>query len=180
MRTFVVAAVAILPSMAIGAEGEISPDRGRYVSIIGGCHDCHSQGYSQSGGVINPDTALMGSSVGWKGPWGTTYAANLRVRADKLTEDGFTTYLQVLKTEPPMPWFNVRALPESDIRSLYRYIKSLGPPGKPAPEFVAADAPPRTPYVVLAPPQAPTCSRDLDCGVGEICSTTVPRMCVKQ
>lgn len=34
---------------------------------------------------------------------------------------------------PPMPWYNVRAMDETDLRSLYRYLLSLGEPGKPVP-----------------------------------------------
>ena len=29
------------------AEGEVSVERGLQVSIMGGCHDCHTQGYSE-------------------------------------------------------------------------------------------------------------------------------------
>jgi hypothetical protein len=44
---------------------------------------------------------------------------------------------------------------ESDMQSLYQYIKSLGKPGKPAPSRVDPDKEPMTPYVQLAPPQMP-------------------------
>lgn len=78
-----------------------------------------------------------------------------------------------------MPWYNLREMPEPDIRSLYRYIKSLGEPGEQVPTDVAVGDPPKTPFVVLAPPQAPpACTRDLYCGTGEVCGTGSVRVCV--
>jgi hypothetical protein len=69
-----------------------------------------------------------------------------------------------------MPWFNLRAMSESDLASLYRYIKSLGDPGVQPAQFARPDEEPTTPFVVLVPPQMPKgCRRDLDCGVGQIC-----------
>ncbi|MBM2715326.1 hypothetical protein JQK88_29790 [Mesorhizobium caraganae] len=46
------------------AEGEVSVERGLQVSIMGGCHDCHTEGYSESEGKIDPEKALMGQ-LGW-------------------------------------------------------------------------------------------------------------------
>jgi hypothetical protein len=34
------------------------------------------------------------------------------------------------KTRPPVTWFNVRAMEENDLRSQFRYIKSLGESGE--------------------------------------------------
>ena len=59
---------------AILAADEVSVERGLYISIIGGCHFCHTEGYREAEGKIDPEKALKGSSVGWRGPWGTTYA----------------------------------------------------------------------------------------------------------
>ena len=44
---------------------------------------------------------------------------------------------------------------ESDIRSLYQYITSLGDAGDPMPNAVPPGSKPTTPYVVIAPPQMP-------------------------
>jgi hypothetical protein len=178
----IVAAMSIASSSWIAASAEeISAERGKLVSIIGGCHDCHTASYSMSEGSIDPAVALTGSPIGWQGPWGTTYARNLRMTAEVLSEDGFVSYMKSFRSLPPMPWYNVRVIPESDIRSLYRYIKSLGEPGEQAPTALPAGAAPRTPFVVLVPPQMPApCSRDLDCGVGEVCSSGEVRQCVPQ
>jgi hypothetical protein len=68
----------------------------------------------------------------------------------------FVATMKRLKTRPPMPWYNVRAMDESDLQSLYRYIKSLGEVGKQT-HFVLTNPSeePTTPYIQLAPPQMP-------------------------
>jgi mono/diheme cytochrome c family protein len=128
------ACVAALPLAASAAPGDVSVERGRQVSIIGGCNDCHTVGYNESGGKIDPATALKGSKVGWQGPWGTTYPANIRLKLKDMTEDEFVTYGKSFTAKPPMPFYNVHAMDESDLRSFYMYVKSLGDPGEPAPE----------------------------------------------
>jgi mono/diheme cytochrome c family protein len=146
-------ALAAVPAAAMAAD--VSVDRGRQVSIVGGCNDCHTVGYNESGGQIDPAKALKGSGVGWMGPWGTTYPMNLRITAKDKTEDQFLQFARTFKTRPPMPWYNVHAMDESDIRSLYRYIKSLGDPGEQVPEAVPPGVTPKTPYVEIAPPIMP-------------------------
>ena len=59
---------------------------------------------------MDPATALKGNPVGFQGPWGTTYAANLRIEAAARSEDEFVTYLATLESRPPMPWFNLALL----------------------------------------------------------------------
>ena len=144
-----------LPMAASAAPGDISVARGKQVSIVGGCHDCHTEGYNESSGVIDPSKALKGIAVGWRGPWGTTYAANLRLTVKDKSEDQFLQYAREFKARPPMPWFNVHAMDESDLRSLFQYIKSLGPPGDPVPEALPPGQEPKTPYTVAAPPTMP-------------------------
>jgi hypothetical protein len=180
--TLAVLAIGGLSPTGWAAE-EVSVERGRLVSIISGCQNCHTEGYSESEGKIDPTKEMMGSSIGWQGPWGTTYARNLRRTAGEgTTEDGFVQYLKTLRALPPMPWYNVRAMPESDLRSLYRYLKSLDPVD-PRDDFTPASVPPgeepKTPFIVLAPPQMPKpCSRDLDCRVGQVCGAGPVRTCV--
>lgn len=98
---------------------------------MAGCHDCHTEGYSQTEGLIDPEKELKGTSVGWRGPWGTTYPSNLRIVAAKVSEDYFVDFMKTLKRDPPMPWYNVRAWPEADIRSFYRYVDHLERPDVP-------------------------------------------------
>ena len=75
VTTLVFVCVGGLISLPALAQGEASIERGLQVSIVGGCHDCHTEGYSESEGKIDPEKALRGHSVGWRGPWGTSYAA---------------------------------------------------------------------------------------------------------
>ena len=154
LRTaLLVLATAAAPAAAMA--GDVSIERGRQVAIVGGCNDCHTEGYNESGGQVDPAKALKGTAVGWMGPWGTTYPLNLRLTVKDKTEDQFLQFARTFKTRPPMPWYNVHAMDESDIRSLYRYIKSLGDPGAQVPEAVAPGEQPKTPYVVVAPPMMP-------------------------
>ena len=159
MRRLQLAAILSLglAPAAVAADGVVSVERGALVAVMGGCHDCHTNGYNESNGKIDPAVALKGKSVGFMGPWGTTYPLNLRLTAvEKATnEDEFVLFLQKFETRPPMPWYNVHAMPESDLRSLYQYIKSLGEPGEQAPEAVAPGEMPKTPYIVFAPPTMP-------------------------
>ena len=150
-----VLAIGFMPA-TVFAQGEVSVERGLQVSITGGCHDCHTEGYRETEGKIDPAKAMMGSSVGFRGPWGTTYPQNLRLTARQFTEEVFLQYIKHgLKMRPPMPWYNLRALDDSDVRSLYRYLISLGSPGKDAPTYVFPYDEPKTPYVVFAPPTMP-------------------------
>ena len=88
---------------------------------------------------------------------------------------------RALEMSQPMPWYRLRMIPEDDLRSLYRYLQSLGEPGESVPAFVPPGSRVKTPYIVLDPPQMPpACGRDLDCGIGEICVTIEPRHCAKK
>jgi mono/diheme cytochrome c family protein len=138
---------------AFAADKEISVERGLQVSITHGCHDCHTAGYLETDGKLDPAAALKGSPMGWRGPWGTTYALNLRLTlVEKAkTEDEFVRFAKTFKARPPMPWYNVHVMDESDLRSLYRYIKSLGDPGEQVPDAVGPDEEPKTPYFLLSP-----------------------------
>lgn len=141
-----------LTPLAAMAAGDVSVERGAQVAVTGGCHDCHTAGYNQTGGKVDPAAALKGVPVGWQGPWGTTYAKNLRIAAaENGPEDAFVKYAKSFQALPPMPYYNVHAMDESDIRSLYQYIVSLGDAGDPMPETVPPGQEPTTPYVVMMP-----------------------------
>lgn len=143
-------------SDAAGAAVDADPVlRGAYIARIAGCHDCHTPGFSEQGGEAAREVMLTGVPLGRMGPWGTTYASNLRLIAAQMDEDSWVEELSKLKTRPPMPWFNVRILPESDMRALYRFIISLGAPGEAMPDFVPPGKMPTTPYLVDAPPNMP-------------------------
>ena len=152
MVTLAVIAAAAVPASA----ADVSVKRGEQVSITAGCHDCHTAGYGESGGKIDPAAALKGTQLGWQGPWGTTYPSNLRLVAkEKGSEDAFLHYAKTFQAKPPMPFYNVHAMDESDIRSLYQYIVSLGEPGEAMPQALPPGEEPKTPYIVIAPPIMP-------------------------
>jgi hypothetical protein len=150
-----VACATLAPLAAQAAPGEVSVERGRQVSIVGGCNDCHTAGYNESAGQIDPAKALKGTAIGWMGPWGTTYPANILLKVKDMSQDDFVQYAKSFTARPPMPFYNVHAMDESDLRSLYLYIKALGDPGDPAPDYVPPGQEPKTPYTVAAPPTMP-------------------------
>lgn len=155
LRVSLVLAAGLLSSAAFAATGDVSVENGLRISIIGGCHDCHTVGYGEAEGKVEPAMSLKGSPVGFGGPWGVTYPANLRLKAADKTEDEWVKYLQTFKAAPPMPWYNVHAFTEAEDRSLYQYIKSLGEPGQPAPKNAKPGERPPSPYAVLVPPVMP-------------------------
>ena len=120
-------------------------DRGKYLVIIAGCNDCHTPGYLVSEGKTPEELWLTGDASGWPGPWGTTYGTNLRIVVQGLTEEQWVTSAQNLITRPPMPWFNLNQMKDEDLRAIYRYIRQLGPGGKPAPLYVPPGEEPNTP-----------------------------------
>ena len=150
--------VAAALAFALPAYGQKAEDplvkRGRYLVQIGGCNDCHTPGYPAKGGKVPEAEWLTGDALGWQGPWGTTYATNLRLYFQDLTEEQWVKKGKSLTARPPMPWFNVRDMTSADLRALYRYVRQLGPAGKPAPDYVPPERKPSGPVVTFpAPPK---------------------------
>lgn len=167
-----VAVLALLPacqrsSNAANTAGTTAPvaantssdllSRGEYLVRTTGCNDCHTAGYNEAQGNIDKAQWLTGSPLGYKGPWGTTYAANLRLKLADMDEAQWLDYSATLKTRPIMPDFTLRMMTADDRRAIYRFIKSLGPAGQPAPAFLPPDQSPQPPYfeLVLPAPAAP-------------------------
>jgi mono/diheme cytochrome c family protein len=142
-------------AMAQNAGDGASVERGRYLARIGGCNDCHTAGYGPSQGTLPEAQWLMGNPVGYRGPWGTDYAVNLRLYMAARDEDEWAKTAHSFQARPPMPWFNMHYMPEADTRSLYRFIRSLGPGGVPMPEALPPGVEPKTAYNVAAPPVMP-------------------------
>ena len=137
---------AAFPALAQKAD-QASLKRGRYIAQIAGCNDCHAAGYAMSGGKTPEKDWLMGDAIGWRGAWGTTYPTNLRLYMQQLTEDQWVKKAKSLQARPPMPWFALRDMKTSDLRAFYRFVRHLGPAGKPAPEYVPPDKTPSGPYI---------------------------------
>jgi len=131
-------------------------EAGRYLVLVGGCNDCHTDGFPQSGGTIPEAQRLTGRSVGYQGPWGVSYASNLRLLAANTTEDGWVEIMKTKKLLPPMPSHNLAKMSDPDLRAIYRYVQSLGAAGQPEPENLPPGVAPKTPVenMVPVPPKA--------------------------
>jgi hypothetical protein len=92
---------------------------------------------------------FIGDRFGWRGPWGTTYASNLRLFLKDMTEDEWVKTARALKRRPPMPWYTVNRMHVDDLRALYRCIRSLGDPGAPATAYVPPEKEPTLPYALF-------------------------------
>ena len=135
------------------SKGSAAVERGRYLAKIAGCNDCHTPGYLLSAGKVPENLWLTGDTLGWRGHWGTTYAANLRQTVGRMSEAQWLQFARTAELRPPMPWFTLREMTEADLRALYRFIVYLGPGGQPAPAYVPPDKEPPQPYVTFpAPP----------------------------
>ena len=130
-------------------------EQGEYLVKIAGCNDCHTPGYMQAAGGVPKDRWMVGNPLGFHGPWGTTFAANLRMKAAEMDEAGWIKYTGELHTRPMMPDFAVRAMRETDRVAIYRFIRSLGPVGEPAPAYLPPGQAPTAPYVEMVLPPAP-------------------------
>ena len=141
-----VAADAPAQSAAKSPDGK-QIERGRYLVMITGCHDCHTPNYIAKGGKVPAKDFLTGDKRGWRGSWGTTYPANLRLYFNNITDEQWIQVAKTIEARPPMPYFALNAMTRADVLSIYEYIRSLGPAGEPAPRFVPADKEPPQPYV---------------------------------
>jgi mono/diheme cytochrome c family protein len=124
-------------------------ERGRYLVMIAGCNDCHTPNFLTNGGKTPEKDRLVGAKLGWRGPWGTTYATNLRLYFSEVTEEQWLHIASEIQRKPPMPYYSLNAMRLADLKAIYRYIQFLGPAGNPAPPFVPSGKTPPKPYVVL-------------------------------
>jgi hypothetical protein len=87
------------------------------------------------------------SGTAFAGPWGITYTINLTPDPEtgigKWREKDF---VQAIKTgkhlgvgrpiQPPMPWEAYRHLPESDLKAVFAYLRSIPPIRNKVPDYV--------------------------------------------
>lgn len=148
-----IAAFVAAPAWA-GPKGDTDIRHGRYLIAASGCNDCHTPGYMQQDGQVPESEWLTGDAMGWQGPWGTTYAANLRLLFSTLTEKEWLARARA-PMRPPMPSPSLRAMSDADLRAIYRYVKSLPVKGAPAPSYVPPGGLVATPYFDLTPKNLP-------------------------
>jgi mono/diheme cytochrome c family protein len=83
-----------------------------------------------------PWFAATAGMTAWTGPWGITYAANLT--PDTSTGLGIWTeamFIEAMRTGrhmgygrpilPPMPWQNLAAASDEDLKAIYAYLRSI-------------------------------------------------------
>jgi hypothetical protein len=94
-----------------------------------------------------PWFAVTAGLTAWSGPWGISYAANLT--PDEATGMGIWTdemFIAAMRTGrhfgvgrpilPPMPWRNLAALSDDDLKAIMAYLRSLPPVVNQVPEPV--------------------------------------------
>lgn len=154
ITNFALATSLSLLSCAVLAEGGMAKDkmieRGRYLLTVSGCNDCHTDGYAQSGGNIPESERFLGSTVGFQGPWGTTYPSNLRLLVANMNE---VQWLEHARKErrPPMPWFNLRDMTDEDLKAIYATLRYLGPKGNEMPAYVQPGGKVTTTFIYFVP-----------------------------
>jgi hypothetical protein len=114
LLTAVCAAGAV--SAGAAAKKGAALDRGRYLAVIAGCNDCHTAGYLLSEGNVPEKEWLTGDRLGWNGPWGTTYAPNLRLFMQDMSEEKWLKTARTVKLRPPMPWYALHRMTDQDLR----------------------------------------------------------------
>ncbi|MDH3280463.1 MAG: cytochrome C [Gammaproteobacteria bacterium] len=131
---------------------ELQLERGRYLTRIAGCNDCHTRGFAERHGQVPEAQWLTGDTLGWRGPWGTTYPANLRKSLSQLSEEQWLQLARTIQTRPPMPWFVLRDMSDEDLRAIYKFVRHLEPSTEPVPVYVPPDREPSPPYLMLVSP----------------------------
>lgn len=144
---------ATTPAEHVQADSQI--DAGRYLVKIGGCNDCHTPGYVDQlmmTGVAMPESDwLKGGDVGFSGPWGVTYPANLRLSVQNMDEEQFLEMARNGQGRPPMPWPSLMAMSDTDLRAIYAFIHSLGASGVAAPAALSPGVAPDRPHIAFVP-----------------------------
>lgn len=149
----VIALVSLLGSVSAMADKPGNAaliERGRYLIATTGCNDCHTPGYGQADGNLPVSQWLTGSVVGFQGPWGTTYPANLRLALSTLTEEQWLVRART-PMRPPMPWFSLREMKDVDLRAIYYFVRSLQPVGNAVPAYASPGVAVSTPYFDFVP-----------------------------
>jgi len=154
-RTFLLAALGAT-AILLGTIDASSPapgpsaatlTRGRALVVFGTCNDCHTPGWQETDGTLPVQRWLTGNSIGFRGWWGTSYPANVRLVFQAMSETRWIAEARTRSGHPPMVWQDLRQLPDADLRAIYEFVKSLGPAGVPAPAAVEPWREPQTPFV---------------------------------
>jgi mono/diheme cytochrome c family protein len=92
MRYWIGIATAMTIAVAAASSGRatvqpVDPliDRGRYLVGFGSCNDCHTSGWRESDGSVPVSQWMVGTKIGYRGPWGTSYPANVRLEFSRIS-----------------------------------------------------------------------------------------------
>lgn len=140
------------PAVIQGDANEEEIARGKYLIMTSGCNDCHTPGFMQQGLKVPESEWLTGVPVGWQGPWGTTYGANLRQHLAAYPD--VRTWISMIRSReglPPMPWPSLHSMTDADLTAIHFYISSLPVTGSVMPAALPPGVMPSTPYLVMQP-----------------------------
>lgn len=153
MHLAAIAALALGPIAPALSSAPADPlvERGRYLVGFGSCNDCHTPGWRASDGTIPVAQWMTGSSLGYRGPWGTSYPANVRLEFARISEADWLFMVRTRAGHWPMVWHDLRFLKTDDQRAIYRFIRHLGPRGVAAPADLPPSVEPKTPYIWIVP-----------------------------
>lgn len=100
-------------------------------------------------GVLGPDkwgAVTTPDATAWVGPWGTSFAPNLTPDPTGIGAWAPEIFINAMRTGkhlgagrpilPPMPWAGIGKLPDSDLRAIFAYLRTLKPIPNAAPEPV--------------------------------------------
>jgi mono/diheme cytochrome c family protein len=136
--------------------------RGQYLATVLGCHDCHTPGTFY--GAPDMNRALSGSELGWQGPWGVSYAANLT--PDSTTGIGNWSEVEIeralrsgVKKDgspilPPMPWPDLARLTPEDMSALITFLKSIPAVSHAVPKAIPPGGKATGAFLTFPPPPA--------------------------
>ncbi len=137
-------------------------ERGEYLTTTMGCNDCHTPGTLY--GAPDFKRRLSGSELGWRGPWGVSFARNLT--PDPETGLGYWSESEIvnaLRTGvkndgktllPPMPWQSLAILTDADAHAIAAYLMSLPPVKHAVPDAVPPGQTYAGPVMDFPPPPA--------------------------
>ena len=122
-------------------------ERGRHVIKTMGCNSCHTPDYMIKRSNIPEEDWLVGSTLGFRGTYGTAYPSNLRLLLNNMTEDEWLVLAKQMRGDSPMAWIMLPKTVDQDLRAIYKFVKHLGPKGTPALSRLPAGVMPTTQYV---------------------------------
>ncbi|MEQ1831606.1 MAG: cytochrome c [Candidatus Eisenbacteria bacterium] len=137
-------------------------ERGKYLVTIMACNDCHTPGTFY--GVPDFGRFLSGSELGWVGPWGVVYAANLTSDPEtglgKWKPDEIAMAIRSgnrpdgRQLAPAMPWLNYSNLTDDDALAIAAYLKTLKPVKHAVPKPLPPGEAAKGPVLAFPPPSA--------------------------